>query len=274
MMTHPTDAATKAMNPTHATAQNQQIAGFYDEFSDRLLACYVKGNPRITAAVEYASGQIPSSAKKLLEVGCGIGETTSRLRQSRPDVTATGIDISPQNVKTAQQLFGDQEGLRFFVSDMTSPVEGGPFDVVTLLDVYEHIPATARESFHQNLRMSMAPTARLVVTCPSFLHQDFLRETNPDGLQIVDETIGPLELIRLAEDLGGHLTDFSYTSIFRTNDYFHATIDLKIQIAPLPKPTGVRRLLNKLHRKIEKTPLSGKASRQRRVETKLTRRAA
>lgn len=273
-MNHPTNATRSMKNTTSNTTQNQQIAGFYDEFSDRLLTCYVKGNPRVTAAVQYAADQIPFSATKLLEVGCGIGETTSRLRQSRPDVTATGIDISPQNVRTAQQLFGDQEGLRFFVSDMTSPVEGGPFDVVTLLDVYEHIPASVRESFHQSLRKSMAPTARLIVTCPSFLHQNFLKETNPAGLQIVDETIGPMELIRLAEDLGGHLTDFSYTSIFRTNDYFHATIDLKLQIAPLPKPTGMRRLLNKLHRKIEKTPLSGKASRQRHVETKLARRAA
>ncbi len=247
---------------------NQAIAGFYDEFSQYLMNCYVNGNPRVTQAVNYAIQQIPKGAAKVLEVGCGIGETTSRLRAARPDVTATGIDISSQNIANAQRLFGDQAGLSFAVCDMTTPVPGGPFDMVTLLDVYEHIPVAVRPSFHRSLRSSMADHARLVLTCPSIWHQQYLQENHPEGLQIIDESIGPAQLLQLANDLQGHLVDFSYSSVWRSNDYFHATIDLQVAYAKLPKPTGIKKWIHKWQKKIDHSPLGAKSQRLKLLQAK------
>ena len=245
------------------------IAGFYDEFSRRLVSGYVTGNPRIEHALQFATGHLPDLAESLLEIGCGVGETTSRLCSHRPDLRAVGVDISPQNIATAQQLFAPSTEATFLVSDLTQAVEGGPFDVVTLLDVYEHIPSDSRRSFHQNLGQSMSDRSRLIVTCPSYLHQDHLHKNQPDGLQIVDETIGPEELLRLASDLGGHLSHLHYESVWRTNDYVYAIIDRQMNYQWKPKPRGLRRLSTKVIRFLDRTPLGGPARRQRHVRRRL-----
>ena len=247
-----------------------EIADFYDDFSGRLVRGYVSGNPRIDHALAFAISQLPESANTLLEVGCGVGETTNRLQSARTDLRAVGVDISSENIRAATKLFGDQtEHTQFAVSDLTEPVNGGPFDVVTLLDVYEHIPADERPRFHSNLRQSMAASSRLILTCPSFLHQDYLHQHEPEGLQIVDETIGPLEFVQLAEDLGGHLTHLHYESVWRTNDYVYATIDTKMAYQWKTKPKGLTRLSKKVTRFIEKTPLGGPARRERFVKKRL-----
>ncbi len=246
-----------------------EIAWFYDEFSDRLVNGYVTGNPRIEHALAFAAAQLPETAGSLLEIGCGVGETTHRLCTIRPDLRAVGVDISSQNIATATRLFGASIAANFLVSDLTQPVDGGPFDVVTLLDVYEHIPADSRASFHANLRRSMSQQSRLIVTCPSYLHQNFLRTHQPDGLQIVDETIGPAELLQLAEDLGGQLSYLHYESVWRTNDYLYATIDKQMAYRWKDKPRGLRRLSTKLQRWVDRTPIGGPARRQRNVRRRL-----
>jgi 2-polyprenyl-3-methyl-5-hydroxy-6-metoxy-1,4-benzoquinol methylase len=252
-----------------ADVSKTEIAEFYNEFSGRLVRGFVTGNPRIEHALVFASSQLPPSAKSLLEVGCGVGETTNRLCATRSDLRAVGVDISPENIRTAERLFGQTGRAAFAVSDLTQPVAGGPFDIVTLLDVYEHIPSADRETFHANLRQSMSEQSRLIVTCPSFLHQNFLHEHQPEGLQIVDETIGVPELVKLASDLGGHLSHLHYESVWRTNDYLYATIDTVMAYQWKEKPRGIRRLSKKITRYLDKTPLGGPARRERYVKERL-----
>ncbi len=246
-----------------------QIAGFYDEFSKKLVSGYVSGNPRIEHALAFAASKLPEHASSLLEVGCGVGETTNRLCHHRPDLKAVGVDISPQNIAMASQLFGPAIEAQFAVSDLTQPVQGGPFDVVTLLDVYEHIPAKSRPEFHANLRQSMSDSARLIVTCPSYLHQQYLHDNEPQGLQIVDETIGPQEFLQLAADLGGQLSHLHYESVWRTNDYVYATIDLEMEYRWKDKPRGLKRWQGKVQRIVDKTPIGGPARRERHVRKRL-----
>ncbi len=256
-------------HPDSESVSKADIATFYDSFSDRLVSGYVTGNPRLSQALDFATSNLPADAKSILEVGCGVGETTDHLCSFRTDLTAVGVDISPENVRTATRLFAAKTRAHFEVNDLTSPVAGGPFDVVTLLDVYEHIPAAERPRFHANLRQSMGPKSRLIVTCPSFLHQQHLHNTEPQGLQIVDETIGPAELLQLANDLGGHLTHLHYESVWRTNDYVYAVIDRAMTYQWKPKAKGFRRWSTKLFKLVNKTPVGGPARRARHVKRTL-----
>lgn len=255
--------------PPSDQVSKSDIAVFYDGFSNRLVDGYVAGNPRLSHALGFAASQLPADADSILEVGCGVGETTMHLCTARPDLRAVGVDISPENVRTATRLFAGVSEATFSVSDLTSPVPGGPFDVVTLLDVYEHIPAAERAGFHANLRQSMSTKSRLIVTCPSFLHQQHLYQNEPQGLQIVDELIGPNELLALAQDLGGHLTHLHYESVWRTNDYIYAVIDTQMVYQWKAKPRGLARLSSKWNKLVDRTPWGGPARRARHVKRTL-----
>ena len=48
---------------------NERIREFYDNFSERLLADYVHGNPRIEAAIKHALRWIPLNARRILDIG-------------------------------------------------------------------------------------------------------------------------------------------------------------------------------------------------------------
>jgi len=59
-----------------------------------------------------------------------------------------------------------------------------PYDMITLLDVYEHIPRSEWAQFNAILRAAIADDGTIVVTVPSPLHQNHLLQVNPSGLQI------------------------------------------------------------------------------------------
>ena len=80
--------------PNSDRVQQADIAKFYNHFNDHLVKGFVKGNLRVDHAVRFAQSQLPKNAKSMLESGCGVGETTKRIWQHRPDLAATGVDIS------------------------------------------------------------------------------------------------------------------------------------------------------------------------------------
>lgn len=261
--------STPALKSPSPDVSRDEIADFYNGFNGRLVRGYVTGNPRVNHAMSFAIDQVPQYATSLLEVGCGVGETTHRLTKAHPLLRAVGVDISSENVQSAKRLFGQQSNATFSISDLTEPVDGGPFDVVTLIDVYEHIPQSDRATFHANLAQSMAQRSRLIVTCPSFLHQNYLHENEPDGLQIVDETITAAELVQLANDLGGQLSSLEYVSVWRTNDYLHATIDRQMSYQWKAKPRGIERLSKKVVKFWDNTPFGRPAQREKHVRSKM-----
>jgi SAM-dependent methyltransferase len=74
----------------------------------------------------------------LCDVGCGAGEVLARLRsRMSPHLHFSGFDISPQAIALARAK--EAENLKFFNRDFARDT-GQVFDVVLLLDVFEHVP--------------------------------------------------------------------------------------------------------------------------------------
>jgi glycosyltransferase involved in cell wall biosynthesis len=212
-----------------------QARAFYDDFTGRLLADMVYGNPRADAAVAYALAMAPRGARRILDIGCGVGWSSHLLRSRLPGAEVLGVDLSPHNLAVAARLFG-RPGLSFIAADVTAwPAPEQPYDAIVLLDVYEHIPRGQRAGLHAFLRRALAPGGRLIVTCPTPAHQRYLREHEPGGLQPVDEDVTRADFEQLARDLGGALDDFRERTIWRPGDYHHATVALP-DGAPLPRP--------------------------------------
>ena len=74
--------------------------------------------------------------KNALDVGCGIGEVIKLILESWKDAEATGFDISEEAIALARK---NCPGINFFVSDMESLELEAKYDLITAIDVIEHI---------------------------------------------------------------------------------------------------------------------------------------
>lgn len=97
----------------------------------------------------------------LLDVGCGIGGSSRILAQDY-GFSVTGITISPQQVKRAQELTPEGVDAKFFVDDaMQLSFPDASFDVVWSVEAGPHMPDKA--VFAQELMRVLKPGGVLVV---------------------------------------------------------------------------------------------------------------
>jgi 2-polyprenyl-3-methyl-5-hydroxy-6-metoxy-1,4-benzoquinol methylase len=205
---------------------NDYVQSYYDNWDDRLVADYKRGNPRVLGGIEYVLNQIPQSASRILDIGCGIGWSTWEIKRHFPEAEVVGVDISPQLIETANTLFGAETGLTFDTCDVTedTPPEG-PYDAIAMIDVYEHIPRDSRSVFHQALSQLLKSDGKLILTCPTPHLQRYLAANAPHKLQPVDEIIRDSDLETLLDDIDGATYEKQTVSIWLEGDYFHATLN-------------------------------------------------
>ena len=97
----------------------------------------------------------------LLDVGCGIGGS-SRILAREYQFDVTGVTISPQQVKRAQQLTPSGVTAQFKVDDaMALSFPDASFDVVWSVEAGPHMPDKA--VFARELMRVLKPGGRLVV---------------------------------------------------------------------------------------------------------------
>ncbi|MDX6647028.1 MAG: hypothetical protein QOK40_2755, partial [Miltoncostaeaceae bacterium] len=130
---------------------------FYDETyaSDLLAASPVAHDDLARALVQHLA---PTSA---LDVGCGLGELVSRLRARGVD--AVGCDFSEAFLRLAPRRA--RPHLR--QADVTAlAYPDRAFDVVTCMELLEHLPVPTIDRAIESLRRVTGGT--LIVTTPSF----------------------------------------------------------------------------------------------------------
>lgn len=200
---------------------------FYDEFSQTFVRDYVFGNRRVDRQFAFLKAAIPPTISSALVIGCGSGDSSKFLaKRIAPGCTVLAIDISSANLRLAQALHAHPR-VSYRKVDVLATDEGGeirgPFDVVVLPDVYEHIPKDQRSVLHARLDRLLAPNGRVLLTVPSPAKQASLKEKG-SGLQIVDEVVTADDLQTLAHDVHGELTYLNLISVWDANDYMHAAI--------------------------------------------------
>ena len=121
----------------------------------------------LTAVTEEAGG----SRLALLDVGCGSGHLSRRIRDS--GFAVLGVDINPDAIRAAQRLAvpADAAGgtLRFavadFAADVSPSLDGGPFDVVICQLVISIIGTPhQRANLLRHGRDAMRPGGRLFLS--------------------------------------------------------------------------------------------------------------
>lgn len=199
------------------------VKDFYDERIDGKLADFTNFNPRIESAVESLAMWAPAKPKRILEIGCGIGATTWRMARAWPEAEVIGADISPKSIEVAKACF-QLPNLSYRQGLVEPGSISGTFDLIILMDVYEHISQEDRPTLHLALRSLMGPNSRVFFSVPTPACQQFARDNDPSGLQPVDEDIGPGEAVKAAKDCDSALLFYREVGIWRLGDYAYFVI--------------------------------------------------
>ncbi|HWV40179.1 class I SAM-dependent methyltransferase [Pseudorhodoplanes sp.] len=92
---------------------------------------------RLTRYHDYFIGRI-DDGERVLDVGCGYGAVARSIARAKPASKVMGVDYD--DGRLAQARAGDNPtNLSFSESDATKTVPDGPWDVVVLSNVLEHI---------------------------------------------------------------------------------------------------------------------------------------
>jgi SAM-dependent methyltransferase len=128
---------------------------------------------RSSLTVEFAlrtlmDEMIPAQGPtRLLEVGCGSGAYIRHAAERNPNLTALGVDLSPEVVETtrkdlARRELADRAEVR--CGDIRQLTADATFDIVTLHNVIYYFPVEERVALYRRLRGLLAPDGVIVTT--------------------------------------------------------------------------------------------------------------
>lgn len=108
-----------------------------------------------------------STAKKILEVGCGVGAQTEILLRRFPKVHVTGIDLNDKQLEAAKAFLGSLPSAkgRYDLKRMSADnlsFEAQSFDAAYLCWILEHVPNPAQVL--SEVRRVLRPGSEIVVT--------------------------------------------------------------------------------------------------------------
>jgi ubiquinone/menaquinone biosynthesis C-methylase UbiE len=107
-----------------------------------------------------------SAARKLLEVGCGVGAQTEILLRRFPKLHVTGVDLNQKQLEAANQFISSRfPANRFEFHQMSADnleFEAGSFDSAYLCWILEHVPNPAQVL--SEVRRVLRPGSELVIT--------------------------------------------------------------------------------------------------------------
>jgi 2-polyprenyl-6-hydroxyphenyl methylase / 3-demethylubiquinone-9 3-methyltransferase len=105
----------------------------------------------------------PLAGKRALDMGCGAGLLAEPLARLGGDVT--GIDAAPENIAAAQRhALGTGLTIDYRIGE-GPPEVGAPFDLITCLEVIEHVGEPA--GFVAQLAGALAPGGLMILSTPN-----------------------------------------------------------------------------------------------------------
>lgn len=230
----------------------KDIKDFYDGFAAQQARTGVNERHQLIHRLARAHGL--ADGLRVLEMGCGIGTLTSLIVKDLQNGSLLAVDLSPVSIDRARALLGHHRQLELRVADVVTDPLPGPFDLIILPDILEHIPQHLHPALFRRLRNDLAPHGRILIHSPEPHYSDHIRATRPELMQVVDLALHIPDLVSIAFAEGLILQHFQRHSIW-TRDPDYMALVLSHPPAPGrydPLPTATRsrtkRILERLSR--------------------------
>jgi 2-polyprenyl-6-hydroxyphenyl methylase/3-demethylubiquinone-9 3-methyltransferase len=165
----------------------------------------------------YVTGRCQIKGARALDVGCGGGLLCESLQSA--GARMTGIDLAPAMLETAR-LHAAERGVtidyRLLAAEALAAAEPGSFDVITCMEMVEHVPDPA--AVISALGTLVRPGGAVFVstlnrTPKSFVQAivaaEYLFRLVPRGTHEYERLVRPSELARWGRDAGLVLQDVS-----------------------------------------------------------------
>lgn len=161
---------------------------------------------------------------KVVDLGCGPGTFLSLLSKATP-IQGLGVDIAQNQIAYASQTYGN-ENLKFTQAslfDESLKPQLQEADVVTLIEVIEHVHLNEAMAILKFLKQTMKPNAHLLVTTPNYLSAwpileqvvNYVSEVNYEDQHLTK--LNRRKLQRLLEEAGFdkiHVRSYMHASPF------------------------------------------------------------
>lgn len=224
---------------------------FYDNYVDRQLRVGVNARHRSILSFLKRWGMRPGD--RVLEIGSGIGTLTQLIAAELGGRgRLVGLDLSPKSIEAARERLSAWDNVELRVADVFDVALSGPFDVVVLPDVIEHIPLERHSELFGRVAEWVDPAGFVLLHYPDPLWLEWCRDHRPDLLQHIDQPVHADALTAAAHPHGLHLRHLEAYSIWVVEgDYQVALLrphdeDASFTIIEPRPPTIFRRAREKL----------------------------
>jgi len=143
------------------TERKTQVMQFMDKIADKREKYIKKNKYYYKDMIKYLKYNIPEG-KKILEIGCGIGNLLDALKPSK----GVGIDISAKMIEIAKQRY---PGLNFYQMDAENIILKEKFDFIIISDTLGYLEDI--QLMISQLKKVSDPKTRIIITYHNFLWQ-------------------------------------------------------------------------------------------------------
>ena len=219
-----------------------QVQAYYDRLAPRLVAVEDRNwhlQSRMALNLETIE-RYATPGGRVLDIGCGTGFLLERLAER--GFSGVGVDLSPESVEHARRRLaeiGAGDRLTAVVGSAYEPPEG-PFDLITLTDVLEHLedPRACLAA----LRAQLAPNGLLVISTPNRRSLPGARRWLAEhGLSWIKVSLAPVDNWQTWGSLEGHAASAGLVAISRRGIFFRPGGRIGSQLGRLYRFSGPRR---------------------------------
>lgn len=174
----------------------------------------------------------------VLEIGCGLGELSHLIAQKVKNGHVLGIDISPQSVIKAQELWKSQENLSFKIAEMKAyESKGNKYGFFIISEILQQVSKDHHFRIFEGIKRHSHEDSVIFINLPTPEFSTWRAENDPESLQFIEPIVNIGDLIKSITDNGFYLEkSMPYSVFYEENDFQYFIFKpLKTLGQPTPK---------------------------------------